>query len=259
MTKSKLNKSVSRFRSAEIGVENRKPSLTPGLEAPQKPDYPCIFHHLKIFWFFFEFRRVSELTKFRETDSNKLDLRSAVGWSNQGRGQHFEKKNLQLSSSPALQLSSVKRFAGLLLVLLIVLGTFFGLNVSQTATKSISTTATIGSDRAIDVFDAGIVFNDQPHYVCILLSRLGVSDSAEIDSIQSSCDCTVASIVAIRESATRTREAIRIDFKQGGSTERSSSLQVQFTINTWNGDSRNFAIRFLSTSQLTLGVCSGPG
>jgi len=138
-----------------------------------------------------------------------------------------------------------------MIAVLIVIGLAFGISVAQSGSKSASNSVMFEPEKAIDLIDAGVVFTDQPHYVCVPLSRLGISGSSEISSIRSSCDCTLVSVIKIRESATRSPEALKIDFKQEYSTENAALIQVEFTINTTSGDSHKFAIRFVSASLLT--------
>ncbi len=68
------------------------------------------------------------------------------------------------------------------------------------------------SSLAPVVIDAGITFADEASYLCIPLTRFGVGDSEDVLSVETSCDCTQASIVSFNESAQRKSKALRLDF-----------------------------------------------
>ena len=111
------------------------------------------------------------------------------------------------------------------------------------------------SDTVIESIDAGIIFSDQSNYLCIPLNRIGISSPSQIESIRTSCECVTASLVKYRENATKTVDAVRIDFVQ--ETKNSPSfqapainLEVDVRILLSNGLTKSLPIRFVSAKFL---------
>lgn len=103
------------------------------------------------------------------------------------------------------------------------------------------------------VIDAGILFADEASYVCVPLSRLGIADSDELLSVQSSCECVRPSLVYFDKFLGNTARAMRIDFRPGGTNADSkhtpSNLAIEVTIKLANGKDKSASIRFLQTAQ----------
>lgn len=101
------------------------------------------------------------------------------------------------------------------------------------------------------MIDAGIVFADEASYLCVPLSRLGISDSDEVLSVQTSCECTRPSVVQFDESPSKTARALRIDFRPEPSTSDSkhapSNLAVKVTLRFTGGRTTVVTIQFLHT------------
>lgn len=99
------------------------------------------------------------------------------------------------------------------------------------------------------VIDAGIVFANEESYLCVPLSRVGIMDSDEVVSVQTSCDCTQASIVQFYKSSAETTRALRIDFTRDSataSTKRApSNLSVEVTLLPHDGRVVTAKIQFM--------------
>ena len=68
----------------------------------------------------------------------------------------------------------------------------------------------IGTSRS--EIDAGVVFADEASYLCVPLSRFGISSSTEVQSVRTSCDCTPPPIVQFCDSTGKMERALRLDF-----------------------------------------------
>jgi hypothetical protein len=105
--------------------------------------------------------------------------------------------------------------------------------------------------------DAGIIFADEANYLCIPLSRIGIADSEEVNSVKSSCECSVPSIVQYYESGGRAARSLRMDFTpdpHAGAPALSnpvpSNIAVAVTIHLRGGRTSYTAIRFLRTTRV---------
>ena len=119
--------------------------------------------------------------------------------------------------------------------------------------------------------DAGVVFADQANYLCIPLSRLGISTGDEVLEVRSSCDCTQPSIVAYHVTTTKSERALRIDFEpestvpestvpgstMPGSQAAPASLAVEVTLDLAGGRSTSATIQFLHTHLAAAGINQG--
>ncbi len=106
--------------------------------------------------------------------------------------------------------------------------------------------------------DAGVVFADQANYLCVPLSRLGISTGDEVLAVKSSCECTRPSIVEYQETTTKSDRALRIDFEPEptvpGSHAAPASLAVEVTLELAGGRSTSATIQFLHTTVADTGV-----
>lgn len=106
--------------------------------------------------------------------------------------------------------------------------------------------------------DAGVVFADQANYLCIPLSRLGISTDDEVLEVRSSCECTQPSIVKYHDTTTKAGHALRIDFKPepviAASQASPANLAVEVTLELASGPSTTATIRFLHTSAVEVVV-----
>ncbi len=100
--------------------------------------------------------------------------------------------------------------------------------------------------------EAGVVFGDEAKYHCIPLSRLGVSDSDQLISVKSSCECVNPAIVEFRETTTKVARALRIDFVSdpmpSGSVAAPVNLSVDVTFELSDGSVKTASIKFLLTT-----------
>ena len=71
---------------------------------------------------------------------------------------------------------------------------------------------TTTEDSAIVEIDAGVILSDRASYLCLPLSRFGLTDDEEIESIISSCECVKPSLVNYADSATTTIDGVLFDF-----------------------------------------------
>ncbi len=102
---------------------------------------------------------------------------------------------------------------------------------------------------AQSVIDAGIVFANEASYLCVPLRRLGIADSDEVITVQSSCDCSLPSIIQFDESPIKTARALRIDFipepATASSKRATSNLSVEVTLRLREGRTKVTTIRFV--------------
>ena len=102
-------------------------------------------------------------------------------------------------------------------------------------------------------FEAGVVFGDQPNFLCLPLSRFGITNSDEVLSVRSSCECTRVSIVKYRDTAYGTGSGLRIDFVPEVSVSSSAfvpaELAIDVTFEFVDGRSTIASIHFLHTQR----------
>lgn len=60
--------------------------------------------------------------------------------------------------------------------------------------------------------DAGVIFAGESSYLCIPFERLGLSPSAEVASVKTSCECVKGSVVSYQTPSRSEAQAIRLDF-----------------------------------------------
>ena len=116
----------------------------------------------------------------------------------------------------------------------------------------------LASVRAISpkpkVINAGIVFLDESSYLCMPTSHFGIEESDDILSVQTSCDCTVASIVLYKESKTKISRSLRIDFKPESSPATSNvspvNLEIKITLKHSEASTTEVAINLLHTTRV---------
>jgi hypothetical protein len=129
----------------------------------------------------------------------------------------------------------------------------FGNDASRSARQitSSSTTNSPVSSETENVVEAGIFFRNEANYLCIPLTRLGVSDDRKVMSVTSSCECMVPSIVKYFSNSGTTKYAIRLDFQDKESNDRTNplSLSVKIQLELERGGSRAFNVSFISASK----------
>lgn len=97
--------------------------------------------------------------------------------------------------------------------------------------------------------DAGIIFGDEPSYLCFSIDRFGLRSAAQIRDVVSSCECVRPSIVEYRNAASERASAIRFDFlsEDGVADTSVSSLAVNISLALTSGETRQFTLQFLHT------------
>ena len=99
--------------------------------------------------------------------------------------------------------------------------------------------------------DAGVIFGDRSGYLCIPLSRLGISSSESIEAIASSCECVKSSLVRYSESSTTTADGVLLDFTPDelpdDTTPQSTPLGVVVTFSIVGGGTQAVTLNFLHT------------
>ncbi len=101
------------------------------------------------------------------------------------------------------------------------------------------------------LIDAGIVFAHESSYLCVPLSRLGIAETDEVMSVQTSCECIQASIVQFYESTSNTARALRVDFRPEPATADMihvpSNLIVKVILQFSGSRTKEATIQFLHT------------
>ena len=100
--------------------------------------------------------------------------------------------------------------------------------------------------------DAGVVFADQSSYMCWPLARFGIATDDRVVSVNTSCECTQASIVDYQLSTNECAQALRVEFvaepvNAAGSPP--AHLAVEVTMLLASGQSKSLTVELLLTSQ----------
>ncbi|MCA9172319.1 MAG: hypothetical protein KDB23_31860, partial [Planctomycetales bacterium] len=97
--------------------------------------------------------------------------------------------------------------------------------------------------------DAGVVFAGCPCYFCLPLSRLGLTSSDEIESINSSCECIKPSLVRYAATPTAIVDGLRLEFVAEDLSEDPTlepmHLAVVVTLKLIGGKSKSVTVNFL--------------
>ena len=94
----------------------------------------------------------------------------------------------------------------------LVLSTAVGFLASgchSSATAERATSIALGDRVEID---AGVIFAGESNYLCIPFKRLGLASSAQITSIETSCECVAGSVVSFQTPTKTVARAVRLDF-----------------------------------------------
>ena len=90
--------------------------------------------------------------------------------------------------------------------------------------------------------------------ICFVLSRLGITDTVEVMSLQSSCECIRPTIVHFYDAQGKTTRALRIDFPPESahpSLDKSPcNLTVNVTVQLNSGLTIVTSLRFLHTKRV---------
>jgi len=105
--------------------------------------------------------------------------------------------------------------------------------------------------------DAGVIFADRASYLCLPLSRFGISSSDDIQTIVSSCECVIPSLVRYSDGATTTVDGVLFEFIPSEATldakPQSVQLGVVVTFTTVSGENRTVTVTLLHTRALAFG------
>ena len=120
-----------------------------------------------------------------------------------------------------------------------------GCGVSN-ATSSVGKTEV---DAAALEIDAGVIFSDRASYLCLPLSRFGISNSDDIETIVSSCECVKPSLVRYSDSSTTTADGVLFEFIPDevppDTTPQPMGLGVVTTFTMVGGETRTVTVNFL--------------
>lgn len=79
-------------------------------------------------------------------------------------------------------------------------------------------------------FDAGILFADESNYLCIPFDRLGLTDSTQVASIATSCECVRGSVVSFLTPDEMVARAVRLDFAPEAQSLNSPFIPVALSV-----------------------------
>lgn len=130
-------------------------------------------------------------------------------------------------------------------LIILVMSSCSGCGLTET-TASDSQIRPAGGDCEVD---AGVVFAGCPSYFCVPLSRLGLTSSDEVESINSSCECIKPSLVRYAATSTSVVDGLRLEFVaedlSENPTPESMHLAVVVTLKLIAGKSKNVTVNFL--------------
>ena len=100
--------------------------------------------------------------------------------------------------------------------------------------------------------DAGVIFSDRASYLCLPLSRFGLSSSDDIETIVSSCECVKPSLVRYSDSSTTTVDGVLFEFIPDEAFPDTAAepmrLGVVTTFTLVGGDIETVTVNFLHTT-----------
>jgi len=103
------------------------------------------------------------------------------------------------------------------------------------------------SDRC--EIDAGVVFCGRAASYCMPLSRIGLSSSGEIATLDSSCECVKPTLVRYSVTSTTVAEGLLLEFvaeeQSSDSTPQPVHLAVEVKLKLVGGKSRTVTVNFL--------------
>ncbi len=122
-----------------------------------------------------------------------------------------------------------------------------GCGVSN-ATPSVGQTDAVPATLEID---AGVILTDRASYLCVPLSRFGLSSSQYIESISSSCECVKPSLVRYADSSTTSAEGVLLEFvadePSADPTPLPTALGVIVTCSMTGGETQAVTVSLLHT------------
>jgi len=99
--------------------------------------------------------------------------------------------------------------------------------------------------------DAGVIFSDRASYLCIPVSRFGLSNSDDIETIVSSCECVKPSLVRYSDSSTSAADGVLFEFTSDeaspDTTPQPMGLGVLVTCFMVGGETHIATVNFLHT------------
>ena len=119
---------------------------------------------------------------------------------------------------------------------------------TSNATPSVGKTDVVPVEFEID---AGVIFSDRASYLCLPLTRFGISSSDDIVSIDASCECVKPSLVRYPDSSTTTADGVLFEFISEevprDSMPQPVSLGVVVTFTMFKGEAEIVIVDFLLT------------
>ncbi len=165
---------------------------------------------------------------------------------------------LKLSSSQAAMISIG---CGVVVGLMVSQITGCGAVVGPEGVAARAATVANGGTTSSPSIDAGIMFADQANYLCVPLSRLGISSADEVLAVNSSCECTRPSIIEYQETRAQSARALRVDFEpepgMAGSQAAPMNLAVEVSLELGAGRRATATIQFLHTQVVAAGLTQG--
>ena len=99
-----------------------------------------------------------------------------------------------------------------------------------------------------------MIFADRSSYLCIPLSRFGLSSSENIKTIASSCECVKPSLVRYSDSSTTTADGVLFEFIPDEASPDAAAepmrLGVVTTFTMVSGEARTVTVNFLHAPAL---------
>ena len=146
-----------------------------------------------------------------------------------------------------------QRSSIIVVILLAIASPLFlsGCGVSK-ATPPVGKTEVASANLEID---AGVVFSDRSSYLCVPLSRFGLSSSENIETIVSSCNCVKPSLIRYSDTSTTTADGVLLeltsDEESGDSTPQPIHLGVVVTLTMDSGEARTVTVSFLHSPEVS--------
>ena len=130
--------------------------------------------------------------------------------------------------------------------------TFFAiasLSFSAGCEQSHGTPSVSKTELASNQIDAGVIFSNRSSYLCLPLSRFGISSSKNIQEIASSCECVRPSLVRYSENSTTGADGLQFEFipedTPAGTSPQTMHLAVDVRMTMVDGATRTVTVNFL--------------
>jgi len=127
----------------------------------------------------------------------------------------------------------------------------FGCNVSTATTATTAETNDDVEPAALEI-DAGVIFRDRASYLCVPLSRFGLSNSDNIKTIASTCEGVKPSLVRYFGTGAAAVDGVLFEFVSDGKAAEPLLLGLAIVITMDDGETRTITVSFLETQQVAL-------